>query len=75
MPNEFDLEDVLKRNPHIDRDRVEKATRLLRRLREKGLHRKGYELAPPFGGRRAVPKDAAPTPAKLARSRRPPHGG
>lgn len=72
MPKEFDLEDVLRRNPHIDRERVKEAQELIRRLREKGVQRKGYDLAPPFGGRRVIAKDAPAAAPRLLRSRRPP---
>lgn len=50
-------EDILARNPQIDREKLEEAGEMLRRLRERGVRRKGYDLASPLGGHRAEAQD------------------
>lgn len=70
MPGRFDLDDILARNPQIDQERLGEARELLRRLREGGVRRKGYDLAPPFGGRRAAAKDDGRAESKSVRLRR-----
>ncbi len=57
MPEKIDLGEVLARNPQVDPSRLEETMETLRRLHEKGLRRKEYELASPFGGRRAAVQD------------------
>ena len=69
MPEPFDLEKTLSRNPHINRDRLEEGRDLLRRLRNGGAQRKNYDLAPPFGGRRAAVRDDANTDSRRVRLR------
>ena len=72
MPKQADLNEVLARNPHIDPGRLERAGDLLRRLREMGIRRKEYELAPPFGGRRVAVQDGThlePRLGQLAEAR------
>lgn len=71
MPGRFDPDEILARNPQIDQARLEEARDMLRRLREKGVRRKGYDLAPPFGGRRAVVKDKSRAEPRQVRARRP----
>ena len=48
------IEEILALNPHIDEKELEKAREILRKLRDRGLGRAGYTLAPPFGHRRIV---------------------
>jgi hypothetical protein len=59
MPKQVDPAEILARNPQVDPDRLERALEALRRLRDRGLRRKEYDLAPPFGGRRASVQDGA----------------
>jgi hypothetical protein len=47
-------EEILARNPQVKPEELEKARELRRQLREMGVQRKGYDLAPPFGGKHAV---------------------
>jgi len=54
MSERFDVEDILSRNQQIDLEKLEEGRELLRRLREQGLKRKGYDLATPYGGRRVT---------------------
>ncbi len=71
MAARFDPDEMLSRNPQIDLDRLEEGRELLRRLRENGVRRKEYDLAPPFGGRRAPIQDDAQTDPRLARLKQP----
>ncbi len=69
IPEGLDADAVLARNPRLDRAQIEKVMELAQRLRRQGLQGKGYELAPPFGGRRAIPKDKIRPEARLLRVR------
>lgn len=72
MSERFDLEEILARNPQIDPEKLEEAREMLRRLRERGVRRKGYDLATPFGGHRAsVQDDTGANDPRLVRLRRP----
>jgi len=57
MPKGTDLGEVLARNPQLDPGRLGRAMDTLDRLRGLGLRRKEYDLASPFGGRRATAQD------------------
>lgn len=50
MAKRLSPDDILARNPEIDRDQLEEAREALRRLREMGVQRKGYDVVSPFGG-------------------------
>ncbi len=50
MAKRLNPDDILSRNPEIDRDQLEEAREALRRLREMGVQRKGYDVVSPFGG-------------------------
>ncbi len=69
MSERFDADDVLARNPHIDREQVEEVMDLHRRLKDAGLQGKNYDLAPPFGGRRASVQDDAHSDVRIIRKR------
>ncbi len=73
MPGQVTLDEILSRNPRIDEEELEEARELLRQLRERGVRRKGYDLAPPFGGHRAAVRDARDngTDPRLVRLRKP----
>lgn len=70
MPAPFDPSEILSRNPRIDPDELEKARELHRRLRENGVRRKEYDLAPPLGGHRVAAQDDAWVDPRLVRLRR-----
>jgi hypothetical protein len=74
MPEHLSLEDILDRNPQINRERLEESRDLLRRLRSRRDHRKGYDLVPPFGGRSANIRDDAGAESRRVKLRRPPDG-
>ena len=52
MPNKINLTDILKRNPQIDLAGLKKSMDMLRELRGRSAVRGGYELVPPFAGKR-----------------------
>lgn len=64
-PKALDPEEVLARNPQIDRRQLDEFRELLRRLQEQGIQRKDYELAPPFGGARVTVRDQGGTRIRL----------
>lgn len=68
MAGQFDLDDILARNPHIDPGQVEEAKALLRHLKEAGVQRKGYTIGPQFG-RRARVKGEGRTDPRVIRLR------
>lgn len=45
--------EILKMNPHIAPDQLEKRMAMLAKLRLSGLRRSQYRIAMPYGGRRA----------------------
>ena len=49
----IDLAEILKKNPNIDPQKLSESMRLLEELRNRGVSGRGYELAPPLGGKRA----------------------
>lgn len=59
MNKRLNLDEILRKNPQIDRNELDEAREMLRRLQEQGAHRKDYDLVPPFGGRRVVVQDDA----------------
>lgn len=72
MPDRIDVDEIISRNPQVDREQLEKAGEMARNLRDMGVHRKGYNIASPFGRRRiAVPQDDAQTDRRAIRLKRP----
>lgn len=71
MSERLSPEEILRKNPQIDREELDEARELLRRLREHGAHRKDYDLVPPFGGRRVTILDDAYADPRPMRGRRP----
>ena len=71
MPKHIDLEELLARNPQIDPKRLDEARELHRRLRERGVRRKGYDLAHPFGVPRVAVRDDRPSEPRLSQYRDP----
>lgn len=67
MPKHLELDEILARNPQIGERELEKANKMLRELRDLGVRRKGYDLAPPFGGRRALAQDSLRPERSLSR--------
>jgi hypothetical protein len=65
------LEDVLAQNPQIDPEELEAAREMLRRLRAQGVRRKAYDLAPAFGGQRAIVHDDPGDDTRLVSTPRP----
>ena len=52
MPNRIRLTEILKGNPQIDSVDLKKSRDMLRKLRDSSAARSGYDLAPPFAGKR-----------------------
>lgn len=67
MSRHADPDEILARNPQVDPDRLEQTRKVLRELRAMGMPRKGYDLALPYGGRRAIPQDDARIAPRLVR--------
>lgn len=49
----IDLEKILKLNPHIDEETLKQAIELMRKIRESGVKKHGYNLASPYTRRSA----------------------
>lgn len=58
MTEQLDLDEVLARNPQIDRSKVGRLRESLRSLRQQRPLRRGEEIEP-LGGRRIVVRDGA----------------
>jgi len=67
VPKAVDREEILAHNPHVNRDQLDEVQEVLRHLRERGVHRKGYDLAPRNVGLRASSKSASRTDRRLIR--------
>jgi hypothetical protein len=53
MPEKIDIEKIIKKNPSISPEEIEKNRLLTEELRKEGIQPHGYRLAPPFLRRRA----------------------
>lgn len=62
MPERFDPDAILARNPQLDRDSLAEAREIDRNLHEMGVQRKGYDIVSPFK-RRPAPPTPAPQPS------------
>ena len=49
---DVDVEEILRRNPQIDRGKFEEGRRALERQGERPLQRREYDLLPSHGGKR-----------------------
>jgi len=47
MPKQMDMDEILKNNPHIDRDKLATIAELGEKLKALGLERRGYRLGSP----------------------------
>ena len=43
-----DIQELGRRNPNVDTEKVLKVKELLQHLRDQGVSKQGYKLAPPF---------------------------
>lgn len=71
MTERLTLEQILRKNPRVDREDLDEAREMLARLREHGAHRKEYDLVSPFGGRRVTVLDDVCADPRPIRGRRP----
>lgn len=53
MHKQVDLKDILKKNPHINKEDLARNQDLAKELRKMGAQPRGYRLAPPFERKRA----------------------
>ncbi len=68
MPEKLVLEEILKKNPKIDRKKLQEALDLAEKLRRLGLCRRGYRLATPFNRKQVrVPDEFDSRTVKLYR--------
>jgi hypothetical protein len=74
MVKPFDADDIISRNPQVDRQQLEKVRGLFRRLREKGVLQKGYGLASPYGGQEFTVRDDPRSDPRSVRLTRPEDG-
>ena len=44
----IDVQELGRKNPNVDTEKVLKTRKLLQRLRKQGVSKQGYKLAPPF---------------------------
>jgi len=70
MSEHLNVDEIIDHNPQVDPEQFAEARELLRKLRERGVRRKGYELAPPYRGRRASVRDESGDDPRLIRLRR-----
>lgn len=52
MPKRIEISEILKRNPQIVPEDLEKSREMLRKLRESGVRAHKYSLVSPFAGKR-----------------------
>ncbi len=52
MPQTVDLEEIIRNNPHVDPRQLRESMELLEELRKRGVSERGYQLVPPFSGKR-----------------------
>lgn len=68
---QFELTDeLIDRNPKLDRELIQRNDEMSERLREQGVQRKGYDLVPPFGGHKVTVQDHPGADRRLVRLRR-----
>jgi hypothetical protein len=53
MTKKLDLDELLRRNPHVDQGKLQEGRELAEKLREAGVKGKGYHLASPGEHRKA----------------------
>lgn len=58
MPKKLDIEEILRKNPHIDKAKLREGRELSEQLRDLGLMGKGYNLVSPGKERRAQIADS-----------------
>lgn len=71
MPDWMDKDEILARNPQIDRERLEKIGEMARQLRDKNPRQKGRETSPASGRRRiSAQQEDGQTDPRAVRLRR-----
>jgi hypothetical protein len=59
MPKRIDLTDIIKKNPRVDPKQLRESMELLEELRNRGVSERGYQLVPPFSGKRVHVVDSS----------------
>ncbi len=54
MPQKLDLKEILKKNPHINPQKLAEAVKLTEQLRDLGVTKRGYRLASPLTRKRVT---------------------
>ena len=60
MPKKINLKKVLQDNPQIDPKKLRESLETQERLKDRGFTKRGYQLVPPFSGRRVQVVDILP---------------
>ena len=50
MPKQIDIDEILKKNPHVKREDLKELEQLAEALRAFGQQKQPYRLVPPYGG-------------------------
>jgi hypothetical protein len=57
MPKKIELAEIMEKNPQVDPEQLRESMELLEELRSRGVSERGYQLVPPFSGRRVQTLD------------------
>jgi len=52
VPKKIELAEIIEKNPQVDAKQLRESMELLEELRSRGVSGRGYQLVPPFSGRR-----------------------
>jgi hypothetical protein len=52
MPKKIELAEIIEKNPQVDPKQLRESMELLEELRSRGVSGRGYQLVPPFSGKR-----------------------
>jgi hypothetical protein len=58
MPKKIELAEIIEKNPQVDSKQLRESMELLEELRSRGVSGRGYQLVPPFSGRRVQTMDS-----------------
>jgi len=59
MPKKIELAEIIEKNPQVDPKQLRESMELLEELRNRGVSGRGYQLVPPFSGRRVQTLDSS----------------
>jgi len=58
MPTKIELAEIIQKNPQVDPEQLRESMELLEELRSRGVSERGYQLVPPFSGKRVQTADS-----------------